>query len=345
MKALVKWGLGKDNMGLREVPEPKIGPHDILLEVGAVGICGSDLHIWKDEKPHKEPVILGHEFSGVIIGKGEKVSDRFKIGDRVIGDLETLDGRIGTDINGAFANYLSIPEALVHHLPDNLSFEEGSLIELVTCTSHALMYRTQIKPADFIVITGPGPVGLVMLQMTRLYNPRAIMVTGLKTDVARLKKAQELGADYIYYSEDDPVKEVFRLTEGVGADVVIDCSGGEVAITQATRMVRIGGWVTIMGLWGHEINVNLDKIPYNNLTIRGSWGWAGMESGDAAVRMAYGWHSWERALKIMAMGKVNLSPIITRRITLDQWKEAFELLEAKKEIKIIVYPNEKYMPK
>ena len=87
------------------------------------------------------------------------------------------------------------------------------------------------------------------------------------------KMARELGADYTFYSEDDPVQEVLRLTGGQGADVVFDCSGGEAAITQATRMVKNGGWVSVIGLWGHDLTVNLDRVPYNNLTLRGSWGW------------------------------------------------------------------------
>jgi threonine dehydrogenase-like Zn-dependent dehydrogenase len=344
MKAIQKFGDGKDGMGIREVPEPAVGPEDLLVEVGAVGICGSDLHIWRDEKEHRRPVTLGHEFSGVVIGKGDKVADGWQIGDRICGDLETLDGRVGTHVNGAYAPRLALPQQLAHHLPDNLSFAEGALIEQVTCMSHAVMYRSRVMPADFVVITGPGPIGLTLMQIAKLYSPRAVVVTGLKSDVVRLEKARELGADYVFYSEDDPVGEVLELTGGQGADVVYDCSGGEAAITQATRMVKNGGWVTVIGLWGYEFNVNLDRVPYNNLTLRGSWGWAGMEVADQAVRMAMGWHSWERALQIMGMGTVQLEPIVTRNITMDEWRDAFEALEEKQEIKVMLYPNVKFKP-
>ena len=345
MKAIQKYGDGKEGMGLVEVPEPEVGPNDLLVEVGAVGLCGSDLHIWRDEKEHRRPVTLGHEFSGVIIGKGEKVSDPWQTGDRICGDLETLEGRVGTHVNGAYAERLALPERLAHRLSDNLSFAEGALIEQVTCMSHAAIHRSRINPADFVVIAGPGPIGLTLLQIVKLFSPRAVMVTGLKSDTIRLEKAKELGADYVYYSEDDPVQEVLSLTGGEGADTVMDCSGGEAAITQATRMVKNGGWITAIGLWGYDFTVNLDKIPYNNLTVRGSWGWDGMEYADQAVRLATGWHSWERALRIMAMGKIRLEPIITRNITLEEWRDAFEALEAKKEIKVMMYPNGKYMPK
>ena len=345
MKAIQKYDDGKEGMGLVEVPEPEVGPYDLLVEVGAVGLCGSDLHIWRDEKEHRRPVTLGHEFSGVIIGKGEKVSDQWQTDDRICGDLETLEGRVGTHVNGAYAERLALPERLAHRLPDNLSFAEGALIEQVTCMSHAAIHRSRINPADFVVIAGPGPIGLTLLQIVKLFSPRAVMVTGLKSDTIRLEKAKELGADYVYYSEDDPVQEVLSLTGGEGADTVMYCSGGEAAITQATRMVKNGGWITAIGLWGYDFTVNLDKIPYNNLTVRGSWGWDGMEYADQAVRLATGWHSWERALRIMAMGKIRLEPIITRNITLEEWRDAFEALEAKKEIKVMMYPNGKYMPK
>jgi len=344
MKALQKFGDGKAGMGIREVPEPEVGADDLLIEVAAVGICGSDLHIWRDEKEHRRPVTLGHEFAGVVVGKGERVSDVWQLGDRICGDLETLDGRIGTHVNGAYAERLALPERLAHRLPPALSFEEGALIEQVTCMSHAAMARSRINPADFVVITGPGPIGLTLLQIVRLFSPRAVMVTGLRSDTRRLLKARELGADYTWTSEDDPVAEVLRLTDGEGADVVLDCSGGEAAITQAARMVKNGGWITVIGLWGHDLTVNLDRVPYNNVTVRGSWGWAGMEVADQAVRMAAGWHSWERALKIMAMGKIDLQPIVTRRIRLEEWRSAFEALEAKEEIKVMAYPNEEYLP-
>lgn len=344
MKAVQKWGHGTENMGLVDVPEPVVGPDDLLIEVGAVGICGSDIHLWRDEHEHRIPVIPGHEYSGVVIGKGERVGDEWQVGDRICGDLETLHGRIGIHVNGAYAERMTLPARLAHKLPDNLSFAEGALVEQVTCMSHAAMYRTRLHPADFCVITGPGPIGLTMLQIVKLYSPRAVLVTGLKDDTLRLHKARELGADYVYYSEDDPVAEVMRLTGGAGADVVIDCSGGEEAITQATRMVKNGGWITIVGLWGHDIRVNIDNIPYNNLTVRGTWGWGGMEIDDQMVRMAMGWHSWERALQILAMGKIRLEPIVTSHIPLEGWREAFARLEAKQEIKVMIYPNEKYLP-
>ena len=344
MKALVKYGDGKENMGIRDVAEPEIGPADILAEVMCVGICGSDLHIWRDEKEHKRPVILGHEYSGKVVEVGSECQ-RIKVGDRICGDLETLGGRVGTHVNGADASLLAIPEALAHVMPDNVSYEEGAMVELVTCMSHDLMFRSRINPSDFVVVLGPGPIGLTVTQLVRLWSPRFVLTTGLYSDERRLEMAKKLGADMVYYSEDDPVKKVMELTDGKGAEFIVDATGGEDAISQATRMARMGAWITVVGLWGHTIKANLDMIPYHSLTLRGGWGWAGMESESQAVRMAAGFESWEKALQILALGKVDMTKMITRRITLNEWKSAYEDLEAKKEIKVMVYPNpDKYGP-
>jgi L-iditol 2-dehydrogenase len=135
--------------------------------------------------------VLGHEFSGVILEKGKNVDPKWQIGDRVCGDLETMNGRIGVHVNGAYAERMTIPQRLVHRLPENLSLEEGALVEQVTCMSHSLMYRSRILPGDFVVLLGPGPIGLTMLQMVRLYSPRSVMVTGLRSDAIRLAKAKE----------------------------------------------------------------------------------------------------------------------------------------------------------
>ena len=333
MLALRKVAPTKEGLVLQEVPEPRHGPDEILVEVYCVGICGSDLHIWRDEKEHKEPVTLGHEYSGRVAAVGADCR-RLEIGDRICGDLETLDGRVGTHVDGAFAPLLAIPESLAHKLPDNVSYEEGAMVELVTCMSHDLMHRSRINPADFVVVLGPGPIGLTVTQLVRLWSPRFVMTTGLRSDVRRLEMAASLGADLAYCSEDDPVRKVMELTEGRGADLVVDATGGEDAITQATRMARMGGWITVVGLWGHPIKVDLDMISYHSLTVRGGWGWAGMESDSQAVRMAAGFESWETALRVLALGKLDMTCLITRRITLDRWQEAFRDLEAQREIKV-----------
>ena len=339
MMAVVKTEKGPGNMELQEVPVPKIGSHDVLLKIWGAGVCGSDVHIYKDEHPYKPPVIIGHEFSGMIAEIGKKV-ENLKISDRVVADLETERGRLGVDIDGAYGQYMKVPEHLVHVLPENVSLDEGVLVEPVVAVSHALLERTRIRPADFVVVLGPGPIGLVAVQVAKLFSPRKIAITGLYADKHRLKVAEEIGVDYTFFSEEQPEENIRELTGGVGADVVIDCSGGEEALSQATKMVRIGGWITILGLWGHTIKVNIDNIPYNNLTVRGSWGWAGMESGLAEIRTWAGSQSWTHALKILALNKVSLKPLITHVFPLKEWRQALRICEEKAGVKVILRPNQ-----
>ena len=338
MLALRKVKPTKSGMVLQNVPEPSPGPKEVLVQVCCVGICGSDLHMWRDEKEHKEPVTLGHEYSGRVVAVGSECR-RIREGDRVCGDLETMDGRVGTHRDGAYAPLVAIPETLAHKLPDNVSYEEGAMVELVTCMSHDLMYRSRINPADFVVVLGPGPIGLTLTQLVRLWSPRFVMTTGLRSDRFRLAMAEKLGADLVWCSEDDPVREVMRRTDDRGADFVVDATGGEDGISQATRMARMGGWITVVGLWGRPVKVDIDMISYHSLTVRGGWGWAGMESESQAVRMAAGFESWERALEILGLGKLRMTDMITRRIVLEDWHQAFCDLEAGKEIKVMVYPN------
>ncbi len=337
MYALVKTKKGPGNMEVREVSIPEIGNRDVLLKIWATGVCGSDVHILHDEHPYTPPVIIGHEFSGTIEQVGDEVKN-FRIGDRVVADLETLEGRLGVEVDGSYAQFMRVPAHLVHKLPENVSLDEGVLLEPLVAVSHALLYRSRIYPADFVVVIGPGPIGLMALQVAQLFSPLAVMVTGLKRDEFRLSKARELGADFTFFSEDDPVKEVLRLTEGKGADLVVDCSGGEESITQATRMTKIGGWITILGLWGKDVKVNIDNLPYNCLSIRGSWGWEGMESGVQVVKTWAGAQSWERALQILALGKVKLEPLITHTFPLNEWEKAFRVVEEKSGLKVLVKP-------
>ena len=339
MIGLVKTKKEPGNMELREVRIPEIGPHAVLLKIWGTGVCGSDVHIYKDEHPYTPPVIIGHEFSGIIEEVGKKVKN-LKIGDRVVADLETEQGRLGVDIDGSYAQYMKVPAHLVHVLPDNVSLEEGVLVEPVVAVSHALLERTKVNPADFVVVLGPGSIGLVAVQIAKLFSPRKIAITGLYADKHRLQVAKEIGVDYTFFSEENPEEKIKELTDGVGADVVIDCSGGEKAITQATKMVRIGGWITILGLWGHSIKVNIDNIPYNNLTVRGSWGWAGMESGVGEIRTWAGSQSWTRAMKILDLNKITLKPLISHVLPLAEWKQALKICEEKTGVKVVLKPNQ-----
>ena len=213
MKALVKTQKGKGFVELLDVPEPVAGPGEVLIEVKACGICGTDVHVLHDEFPYRPPVILGHEFSGEIVGLGPGAS-LYKVGDRVVGEPHTQacgqcylcrTGNIqickskrspGWGIDGAFARYLKMPERLLHRIPENVSFDTAAVVEPAANTVHDVIERAKVEAGDFVVVVGPGPIGLLAGMTARAGGARRVVVIGTKQDEAvRLAKAREIGFD------------------------------------------------------------------------------------------------------------------------------------------------------
>jgi len=344
MKAVVKYAHGKGNVELREVPEPKPGPNEVMIEVKAAGICGSDLHIFDEDikLPIRPPVIIGHEFSGVIAEVGSSVT-RWKPGDRVTSETsayvcgECVPCRtgnynvcaekrlIGYWFNGAFTKYCVVPSRLVHRLPENVSFLSGALCEPLACCVNGVIEKTRILPGDLVVIAGPGPIGLLSLQIAKSQGA-SVVLCGTSRDERRLKIGEELGADLtVNVEEEDPWQPVSRMTNGAGADVFIDCSGAPNAIRMGFRLVRRGGQYTQIGLTGRPFNLDFDLIAYKELIVRGSLGQR--------------WTSWNIGLKMLSKGLVKTEPLISDVLPLSQWETGFQKVRMKEGIKVILKPE------
>jgi threonine dehydrogenase-like Zn-dependent dehydrogenase len=199
MKAVVKYGKGKGLIEIREVPEPKIKDDEVLIEVKAVSVCGSDLHIYHDSHPYWPPVTLGHEFSGVIAEVGKGVPG-WKTGDRVVSETRTGSCGVcytcqsgfpqvceqkrpfGIGINGAYAKYVAGPARLLHRLPDNIPFEVGAVIEPIAVCVTSILERSQLQAGETVVITGPGPIGLISLAIAKTAGAKSVWITGRSTD-------------------------------------------------------------------------------------------------------------------------------------------------------------------
>jgi len=344
MKAVVKYGKGKGMVEMREVPVPKIKEDEVLIEVKAVSVCGSDLHIFHDTHPYWPPVILGHEFSGIIVEVGEKV-EGWKIGDRII--TETRTGSCGTcfvclngypqlcekkrpfgiGINGAFAKYVAGPARLLHHLPENVSFEAGAVIEPIAVCITSILERSQLQAGESVIITGPGPIGLISLAIVKAAGARMIGITGRSLDEGlRFEKARELGVDFtINVDQEDPVQKVLEMTEGLGADLLVETSGGGKAIYQAFEMVRRLGRICAIGISGKEEI----PIPYDRGIFK-------------ALRYDFcfssSWSSWDKAIGMISKGIIPAEKLITHRFPLEKWEEAFHLLENLQAAKVILIP-------
>jgi threonine dehydrogenase-like Zn-dependent dehydrogenase len=209
--------------------------------------------------------------------------------------------------------------------------------------------RGKIRPADFVVITGPGPIGLMCAQVAKLFNPRAVFQTGLKKDTVRLQMAKELGVDYTYYNDENIVERIKELTGDKGADIAIECSGDGSALNQCIEAVKPGGQIVVMAMHEASVPVNVGVAVYNNLVINYSWAWDGKAktfmirncpslAKYKGLAIDIGFESWLRALDVLALGKIKLEPLITHILPLEKWEEGFDICENKTGIKVVTRP-------
>ena len=344
MKAVVKYGKGKGMVEIRDVPEPMMKEGEVLIEVKAVSVCGSDLHIYHDSHPYWPPVILGHEFSGVIADVGKKVSG-WNVGDRVVSETRTGSCGVcytcqsgfpqvceqkrayGIGIDGAYTRYVAGPARLLHRLPDNISFEVGAVIEPTAICVTAVLERCGLQAGESVVITGPGPIGLISLSIAKAAGVKMAGMTGTSRDEGvRIEKAKELGADFIIIvDKEDSVRSVLERTQGLGSDILIETSGGSKAIYQAFEMVRRLGRVCAIGISGkEEISIPYDRGIFKALRF------------DFCFSSS--WTAWERAIGLVSQGLLPASKFITHTLPLEKWEEAFRLLENLQAAKVILIP-------
>jgi len=342
-KAVVKIAKGKGNVELLKVEEPIPESNEVKIEVKAAGICGSDIHIYHDTMgiPLKTPVVMGHEFSGVIVDIGENVKE-LKRGDRVTsetaakvcgvcgycksGDYNLCSSRlgIGCGVNGAFTKYIVVPQERVHKLPKNIDFMEAALIEPLACCVHAVIEKTKVSAGDIVTIIGPGTIGLLALQIAKTEGAVAI-ICGTYKDKKRLELAKNLGADITLDIEKENLQEIVqKITDKEGVDVVFECSGSESAINIGLEMIKRNGKYTQIGELGSLIQIDFDKITNKEVQLTGSY--------------SQKWSSWRRAIKLLSEKKVKTKPLITDILPITKWGKGFKEHEEKSGIKTILTP-------
>jgi L-iditol 2-dehydrogenase len=332
MKALRKIKPGAGNVELAEVEIPAIQDDEVLMKVWAAGVCGSDLLIQEDKHFYEAPVTLGHEYSGIVEKVGAKVS-KAQIGDYIVSDIETKTGWLGVTRNGAYAAYMAIPEDQVYVYPKSVSLDHACFTEPVVATLHAMQERNNVKAGDFVIVIGPGPMGLLGVQFAKIRGAKAVALIGLKTDEKRLQIGKQTGADYILYSEEQPEKAIMDITNGKGADLILECSASEKGVQHAIDCAKRSpegrggnGVISFISLWGKPITINPDAISLYQLSIHGAWSWNGKET-------------WERAVDLITRGVFDLDPLLTNRYTLEEWETAFANLRLKQDVKAYIHPN------
>jgi L-iditol 2-dehydrogenase len=339
MKAAV-WHGGKD-VRIEELPDPKVNIDEVLVRVRSAGICGSDAHAFEGKSKRRvPPLILGHEFAGVVADVGTGVLD-FQNGDRVVvepiiscGACEPCsNGRtnicleirlIGLHIPGAFAEYIAVPASKCYKLPDSVSFDEATLVEPLSVATHAVN-MTPTRVGDNLLVIGSGVVGLLVLQVARHRVGGNVFVSDLIDH--KLDLAKRLGANEVIHSaREDVTKRVGELTKGKGVDAVIEAVGVQDTLQQALTVVKRGGDVTITGLLEQMIQVDIMKLVTNEITIRGDYCYTSAE--------------FKASLDLVATGTVQLKPLITHSFPLTDIAKAVDVLTEGKEehIKVLLRP-------
>jgi L-iditol 2-dehydrogenase len=343
LKAVLKTQRGEGFVELRDVDDPTIGESDILVQVNAAGICGSDLMILHDFFPgYVVPVILGHEFAGIAKQVGSKVS-RISPSDRVVcethayvcnsctycksGLYNLCSSRkgFGYGLDGAFAKYVKVREPIVHALPDSISLDDASALEPLAVTTNALTRNSKISIGDNVLIVGPGPIGLLSLQVAKLSSAKSVTVVGTEHSKGRLNLALKLGADHIL--TDKELNDALSSPNGSYSDffdVGIITTGAPTAFEPTLRAVRKAGTVIHIGESTKQASFQFSLIEKKNLTVQGSF--------------SHNWPVWEKAISLVQNKKVDLASVITHKVALEDWKTGFDLAESREGVKVLIKP-------
>lgn len=333
-------------LNLKQVDVPRPAADELLVRVRSVGICGSDIHGYDGSTGRRvPPVVMGHEAAGEVVETGGEVT-RFAAGDRVTFD-STLNcgecyycrrGQINLCVNrrvlgvscdeyrqnGAFAEYVVVPERATYALPAAVSFDHGAMVEPVSIAVHAVNLTPRVV-GDSVLVVGAGLIGLLTVQVLRTAGFGPIFVS----DVAevRLAKARELGADYTFDARStDVAASVVEATDGLGAAASLDAVGSQASADAAVYSVRRGGSVTMIGNVSPSIHINLQYLVNRQLTMQGSCA----SSGE-----------YPACLDLIGRGSVDLDAMISERIGLEEGAQWFERLYngAPEVFKVIMQPN------
>ncbi len=340
MRALVK-PAAAPGMEMREVPVPSIGPDDVLIAVENASVCGTDLHIFEwdpwAQNRIKPPYIPGHEFSGVVAAVGERVSN-VKPGDFVSAEMHVACGHclqcrtgqahvcqfvkiLGVDDNGAFADYVRIPASNVWKLDPSIPRDWGSLFDPFGNAVHTVLSGP--IAAQTALVTGCGPIGLFSIAVAKACG--AAQVFAIEPNAQRRALAQRMGADVLLDPADPETERIVKdATAGNGVDVLLEMSGHASAIRQGFRLLRNGGRASLLGLPSKPVELDLaNAVIFKGAVVHGING-----------RKMY--ETWMQSETLLRQGKIDLSPVITHRLPLDQFDHAMHLLESGEASKILL---------
>ncbi len=341
MRALMKIGKGEGGIELRDIAEPEPKDDEIKIRVHAAGICGTDLHIMKDEYDVTPPMVMGHEYAGTVVSLGKNAAG-FSVGDRAVslttvrtcgvcpacesGQFMHCETRkaIGTHVDGAFAQYIVVPAGKALKVPANVALDEAALCEPLACVVRCVVEMSTAKAGDYAYVSGPGAIGLLALQVAKA-SGAVVAVGGTAADAERLKLAEKLGAAATIRVDLEGAEARMKdFTGGAGFDVAYECSGVAASTDSCVRALkRMGSYVQI-GLYGKKIPYDFDLALKKELSIH---------TGFTAAKT-----TWRRALRLLEHGLVDLSPLISAKLPLADWEKGFDSLIRKEGLKVLLVP-------
>ncbi|VBB07564.1 Hypothetical protein LUCI_2829 [Lucifera butyrica] len=345
MKALRKNSVNARDTELVEIPRPNPGYGEVLVKVMVAGLCGTDLRYYNTDEGRtklRAPLIIGHEGSGIVVERGEGVTD-INVGDRVVCQTTFDDCKrceyclsgahhmcmnrtsLGSKVDGFFAQYVVCKAERIHKLPDSVSFEEGAMVEPLSCCVHAVLERSSLKPMDTCIIFGPGQTGLMCAQLARMAGARVILI-GTGNSRKRLEVAAQLGfKERLIFDADDIGQYVMNITDAVGADVIIECSGSSQALAMSFQLVKKQGEILLVSA-STESRVNLwDHVVLREVTIVGTL------SAQPIT--------WKTSIEILQQKRINVLSLVSARFELEDWEEAFRIGSTREVQKVLLYPN------
>ena len=328
----------------RDEADPKVGDGQALVRVAIAGVCMSDVEVMKGTRPQpyvKYPVIPGHEWCGTVeeVGSGVK---RIAPGDRVAVEghnfcracawcsrgetnLCASYSELGFTLPGGFAEYVAVRADLAHPFGKTLPFEAAAMVEPFACVVHGAQ-RARIQREDTVAVVGPGTIGLLAVGWAAMSRPARLVAVGL--DRSNEAMARKMGATHFLTVQDEPAARIREMTGGAGADVVFEAAGSETAVSLALDLARRGGTVILSGIAGGSRRTFLeaDVFALKDLRVEGVF--------------AYTTASFEQALRIIESGKLDVRPLVTHTLPLQEFQKAFDLLSNRPEpvVKVMLRP-------
>jgi L-iditol 2-dehydrogenase len=333
------------HLEMTNLPTPVPGPTEVLVQVAACGICGSDVHGYDGSSGRRiPPLVMGHEAAGIVSVLGAAVTG-LSVGDRITfdstvfcgactnclrGEINLCDQRrvLGVSCgdyrcSGAFAEYLVVPQHIVHRLPEKMSFSDAAMLEAVSVALHAVSL-SNIAPGQSALVIGAGMIGLLTLQALRVAGCSQVFVADV--DASRLQLATNLGAHALLATGADLVTQISNLTDGTGVDVAVEAVGLNQTILTAIDCVRKGGTVTLVGNVSPEVILPLQKVVTRQIRLQGSCASAG---------------EYPLAIELVASGKIQVKPLITAIAPLEEGPQWFERLYSREPnlMKVVLTPG------